>query len=109
GRLRCPACMAVFRTAYACCPLDGAPLKPGVDEPLLGATIADRYVIEEVIGEGAMGIVYRARHVRLPRSFAIKVLFGDLAADPIMRLRFAQEAAAASQLAHPNVVSVVDF
>src|SRR5690606_13735218 len=109
GRLRCPACMAVLRTAYACCPLDGAPLKPGVDEPHLCATNADRYDLEELIGEDALRLGSHPRHVLLPRSFANKVLFGDLAADPIMRLPFAQEAAAASQLAHPNVVSVVDF
>ena len=108
-RQRCPECLAVFRTEFSFCPSDGSSLEPCADEPLLGATIAERYVIEEVVGEGAMGVVYRARHVRLPRTFAVKVLFGDLAADPVMRMRFAQEAAAASRLAHPNVVSVVDF
>ncbi len=108
-RLRCPECLAVFRSKYGYCPQDGSELLPCGDEPLLGATIAERYVIEEIIGEGAMGMVYRARHVRLPRTFAVKVLFGDLASDAVMRLRFAQEAAAASQLSHPNLVPVVDF
>jgi tRNA A-37 threonylcarbamoyl transferase component Bud32 len=56
-----------------------------------------------------MGLVYKARHQRLPKSFAIKVLFGDMASDNRMRLRFAQEAAAACQLSHPNVVTVQDF
>ena len=108
-RLRCPECLAVFRTAFSFCPADGATLIQCVEEPLLGATIADRYVLEELIGEGAMGLVYRAAHVRLPRRFAIKVLFGDQASDARMRLRFAQEASAACRLSHPNVVTVVDF
>ena len=69
---------------------------------------ADRYVIEECIGEGGMGRVYRARHQKLSRRFAVKVLFGDHATDPTMRERFAREAEAASRLDHPNVVSVLD-
>jgi eukaryotic-like serine/threonine-protein kinase len=110
-RLRCPACLAVFRTGFDCCPADGnalVPSPPGTD-PLIGSELAGRYVIEGLVGEGSMGIIYRARHIRLPRQFAIKVLFGDLVADQRMRIRFAQEAALASRLSHPNVVSVVDF
>lgn len=56
-----------------------------------------------------MGRVYRARHQRMSRQFAIKVLFGDHATDPKMRDRFAREAEAASRLHHPNVISVTDF
>ncbi len=108
-RLRCPDCLAVFRTAFSYCPADGATLVEVAEEPLIGARIADRYVLEELIGEGAMGLVYRASHVHLPRRFAIKVLFGDHASDTRMRLRFAQEASAACRLNHPNVVTVVDF
>src|SRR5678816_3958446 len=108
-RLRCPECLAVFRTEFSYCPADGATLIQFVEEPLIGARIADRYVLEELIGEGAMGLVYRASHVRLPRPFAIKILFGDHASDTRMRLRFAQEASAACRLNHPNVVAVVDF
>ena len=108
-RVRCPTCLAVFRTGYLCCPFDGAPLDPQGDSVLSGVVLAERYLIEDMVGEGSMGLVYRARHAHIPRVFAIKVLFGDLVADPVMRLRFAQEAAAASKLSHPNVVSVVDF
>src|SRR5262249_42481056 len=107
-RLLCPLCLAVFRSRWICCPTDGAPLVPCGGHPLVDATIAGRYVIAQPIGEGSMGLVYRAHHVRLPREFAIKILFGELACEPLMRLRFAQEAAAASQLAHPNVVTVLD-
>jgi serine/threonine-protein kinase len=56
-----------------------------------------------------MGRVYRARHIRVSRRFAVKVLFGEHATDPKMRERFAREAESASRLAHPNVISVSDF
>ncbi len=56
-----------------------------------------------------MGRVYQARHQRVSRRFAIKVLFGDHATDEKMRERFAREAEAASRLEHANVISVVNF
>ncbi len=108
-RLRCPVCLAVFRTEFERCPNDGAELGPLDGDPLVGTLIAGRYVIDALVGEGSMGLIYRAHHASLPRRFAVKVLFGDLIADPRMRTRFAQEAALASRLGHPNVVSVVDF
>ncbi|MEQ9498839.1 MAG: serine/threonine-protein kinase [Deltaproteobacteria bacterium] len=105
----CERCCAVYRTAYSRCPLDGGHLVYRNDDPLVGGTLGGRYVIIECVGEGAMGRVYRARHNRVSRMFAVKVLFGDLAANEQMRARFAREAEAASRLTHPNVVSVVDF
>jgi hypothetical protein len=111
ARVRCPTCLAVFRTGFLCCPADGSSLDPWNAEadPLIGCEIAGRYVIESRVGEGSMGLIYRARHIHLPRPIALKILFGDLVSDPRMRLRFAQEAELASRLSHPNVVPVVDF
>ena len=109
ARLRCPTCLAPFRAVYSRCPKDGSPLAWSTVDPLIGTTIADRYVIEALVGEGAMGLVYRAHHARLSRLFALKLMFGDVAAEPAMRMRFAQEADVASRLSHPNVVSVCDF
>ena len=108
-RNACPKCLAVFRQSFVRCPLDGAELQQVDQEPLIGETLADRYIIEECIGEGGMGQVYRAKHTRMSRRFAIKVLYGDLAADNVMRARFSREAEAASRLTHPNLVAVTDF
>ncbi len=106
----CPACRSVYRSAFSRCPTDGATLELSARDPLLGETVGGVYVVEACVGEGAMGRVYRTHHHRLPRKkFALKVLLGDLAAEVAMRLRFAQEAEAASRLSHPNVVSVLDF
>jgi serine/threonine-protein kinase len=77
---------------------------------LVGATLADTYVIEAMIGEGAMGRVYRAHHKTLTNQrYAVKVLIGEHAASSIMRRRFAREAEIAGQLDHPNVVNVIDY
>ena len=81
---------------------------PAAFDPLIGQTIADRYALETVIGEGGMGRVYRARHVATGRRFAVKVLHAELAAHPKMRLRFEREAEATSRVAHRNVIGVVD-
>jgi serine/threonine-protein kinase len=107
--LVCSACGAAYKHGFERCPRDGTSLSPNAPDPLIGQVIDARYEIERAISEGAMGRVYLARHSRLSRRFAIKVLFGDLAAQPQMRARFAREAEAASRLEHRNLVSVVDF
>ncbi|ACY16557.1 serine/threonine-protein kinase [Haliangium ochraceum] len=99
----------MFRKGFARCPLDGAPLSPLSADPLEGTVFADRYVIEECVGEGGMGRVYRASHRHMSRQFAVKVLFGEHAAEQEMQARFAREAEAACRLSHPNVVTVIDF
>jgi eukaryotic-like serine/threonine-protein kinase len=109
ARFGCPKCLSVFRSGFPRCPLDGSVLQTLDDDPLIGFVLAERYVIEALIGEGGMGRVYRARHIRMSRRFAIKVLFGDLAADGKARSRFSREAESSSRLSHPNVVSVIDF
>ena len=67
-----------------------------------------RYEIVDLLGEGSMGEVYRARDLRLGRDVALKVLRPELAADPERLGRFEREARAASALNHPNVVSLFD-
>ena len=107
-RSSCPTCHARYHAGYACCPRDGAALLAGGIDPLIGTVLGGRYRIDGLIGEGGLGIVYRAHHVRMSRRFAIKVPFGDVAADPAMRARFAREAEAACRLSHPNVVAALD-
>ena len=66
------------------------------------------FVIERRLGVGGMGAVYAARHPRLPRLVALKVLNENLCSDPEFRARFEREAELAARVDHPNVVSVYD-
>jgi serine/threonine-protein kinase len=76
---------------------------------LLGKTIAGNYRIEEVIGVGGMGSVYRARQLSLDRMVALKVLHPRCSRDPQYVARFRVEAMAASRLEHPHSVRILDF
>ncbi len=67
-----------------------------------------RYLILEKLGEGGMGVVFKARHCKLGRVVALKILPPSFARSPELVLRFRREAQAAARLDHPNVVSVFD-
>ncbi len=85
---------------------DRAPAGP---DPLIGTLIAEKFEIEALMGEGAMGRIYRARHVALDRMIAIKVLHKHLGGEDRVAKRFHREAKAASRLSHPNSVQIIDF
>ena len=77
------------------------------DDPRLGTVVAG-YRIEERIGRGGMGVVYRAQHLNLQRRAAIKIIAPDLAESEGFRERFTREARIAAALQHPNIVTVYD-
>ncbi|HIE57754.1 MAG TPA: serine/threonine protein kinase [Anaerolineales bacterium] len=69
----------------------------------------DRYQLESRLGSGGMAMVYRAKDLMLERPVAIKILRADFSRDAAFRERFRQEAKAAANLSHPNIVTVHDF
>ena len=73
------------------------------------ATVGGRYALDGRLGEGGMGQVYRARHLQLGKAFALKIISPAFALDSAARARFNEEAKLASEITHPNIVSVVDF
>lgn len=76
--------------------------------PLAPGTELGPYEINELLGSGGMGEVYRARDCRLDRNVALKILPRDFCADQDRRLRFEREARASGQLNHPNVLAILD-
>jgi serine/threonine-protein kinase len=78
-------------------------------DPLENQTLDEKYHLEERLGEGGMGTVYRARHLLMDRPVAIKVLHPQFVENEAARTRFQLEARAAVRLHHPNAVSVTDF
>jgi tetratricopeptide (TPR) repeat protein len=100
----CPVCQRSFSATVQVCPDDGVLLTS--PDPLIGVVLDDRYEILEFIGLGGMSKVYKARQKELDRLVAIKMLKRDLTGDATNIARFRREAAAASQLTHPNLASV---
>ena len=107
---RCPTCENEYKDQLLYCPFDGEHLIVIAEEDTLIGTILDnKYRIDEKIGQGGMGKVYRATHVHMDTVVAVKVLHAELAADHIALERFRREARAAAQIRHPNAVAVTDF
>jgi CheY-like chemotaxis protein len=95
--------------------LRGRPGPPGPEagaaaaEPTADAVLAGKYLLESVIGSGAFGSVYRARHLGLDHRVAVKVLKAGSASSPEAAERFRREGVAACRVRHPNAVTVMDF
>src|SRR5499426_4758857 len=68
-----------------------------------------KYRIDQLLGEGGMGMVYRATHLGTKRTVAVKVIHPQFSAQREFVARFQREAEAAGRLRHPNVVDVTDF
>jgi serine/threonine-protein kinase len=103
----CQLCKTCYTDEVATCPTDGMPTVHTISgEPVLEG----KYQIECRLGQGGMGVVYKARHAYLKTQLAIKVILPDLVGnDPQLVTRFRQEALAAAAIRHQNVVSVTDY
>src|SRR4051812_4186981 len=107
----CPQCGTSYPPHVSICSLDGTLLsapEPAKD-PMLGSMIAGKYRIDAVLGRGGMGAVYRATHLMLNKTVAVKTIKPDLIESAEMVQRFQREARAATSLEHPNIVAVYDL
>ena len=75
----------------------------------LGRTIDDRYKIEQLLGQGGMGAVFLAEHIKLQKKVALKVILPQFAGNGEVAERFAREAMASAKLEHPHVASALDY
>ncbi|HVS82941.1 MAG TPA: serine/threonine-protein kinase [Pyrinomonadaceae bacterium] len=113
--LQCPRCGRQFPDNVHVCPDDLTPLRaddtnPDVPvDPLIGRVFDGKYRLDEQLGGGGMGTVYRATHLMIERPVAIKVLNQRFVGDQTAQERFRREARAAGRMHHPNAVTVTDF
>lgn len=114
--LHCPTCGRHYTSDFALCPEDQTPLQAdstvagaGPVDPLIGHTLDEKYRLEDRLGVGGMGTVYRARHLLIDRPVAVKVLNPRFVEDEAARARFRREAKACGRLQHVNAVTVTDF
>lgn len=113
--LHCPRCGRQFLNNEAVCPFDHAPLQAEATvadvliDPLLGRVFDGKYRLDERLGGGGMGTVYRATHLLIDRQVAVKVLSQRFVGDQTAQQRFRREARAAGRMQHPNAVIVTDF
>jgi serine/threonine-protein kinase len=103
----CQLCKNCYSDDVGTCPNDGMPTMHTIaGEPVLEG----KYHIESRLGQGGMGVVYKARHAYLKTQLAIKIILPDLVGnDPQLVTRFRQEALAAAAIRHQNVVAVTDY
>ena len=114
---RCPQCGQEYGDNTRFCEQDGQTLHtPDVPatrlvqpDQMLGRTLGGRYRFLEKLGQGGMGAVYKAQHVKMNRLTAVKILTSELAHNRQFVARFEREAEMASQIDHPHAVSIYDF
>ena len=110
-RRRCKTCGESYAESVIFCPQDGTALssraRASEPDPYVGQTLAGQFRVEGLIGEGAVGSVYRALQLGIERMVALKIMHRELAGNETLRGRFRREARVAGSLDHPNVVNVL--
>ena len=103
----CPTCNRLYGPKQATCTVDQTPTVDHV-KVLLGRTLGP-YQVEEVIGEGGMGVVYLGEHPTIGRKVALKVMRPELSLRDSLVERFIQEARSVNTIGHDNIVNIYDF
>ncbi len=111
---RCPKCNSFFDNSVDKCVYDGESLvevqvEATQSEGLEGKVVNDRYEVIASIGEGGMGMVYKAKDRRSGDDIALKVLHRDISGDERTVRRFFSEARVLASLTHPNIIRLYDF
>src|SRR5690606_28586716 len=81
----------------------------GDADGLVGTTVAGRFLVKRLLGQGGMGAVYAAEHTQLKKLVALKILHGTMSTNEEVVARFEREAVAAGKLVHPGIATASDF
>jgi serine/threonine-protein kinase len=112
GTHACPTCGQSYPADFLVCPRDATTLRTSSADPAdtwIGRVLADTYRIVKQLGEGGMGRIFEASHLRLAdRHVAVKVLGEEFVREPEIVARFEREVESASRVVHPHVIEVYD-
>jgi serine/threonine protein kinase len=107
--VNCPSCNADVLDIDVKCPRCGVALAATGAHRMLGQVVLSVYELVDVIGQGGMSVVYKARHKLTEQDVALKILPPELAAHSQVKSRFLEEAKALAALDHPNIVHLYNF
>jgi serine/threonine protein kinase len=111
----CPKCGKQIQAGGKFCPTCGSQVSTAAapaaasQDPYIGRKLDNKFLIQELLGVGGMGKVYKANQLSLDKAVCVKVLRSNMMADETLVGRFHREARAASRLNHPNSITVIDF
>ena len=108
--LTCLNCRRELAPAALFCPACGTPrVREGATDELIGKVLGERFLVQERMGQGKSGTIYRAEHVTLRRKVAIKVLHHELSRDDLAIERFRREATSVAEIDNEHIVEIHDF
>jgi len=107
--VNCPSCNADVLDIDVKCPKCGVALAATGAHRMIGQVVLSVYELVDVIGQGGMSVVYKARHKLTEQEVALKILPPELAAHSQVKSRFLEEAKALAALDHPNIVHLYNF
>ena len=108
--ITCAGCKHSYTETALYCPNCGrAKAREQVADPLVGKILGERFQIQELIGQGGSGTIYRAEHVTLRRKVGIKVLHNELSRDDLAVERFRREATTVAEIDNEHIVEIHDF
>ncbi|HEY4239883.1 MAG TPA: serine/threonine-protein kinase, partial [Kofleriaceae bacterium] len=108
--ITCAGCQHAYAETALFCPNCGRPkVREQLVDPLVGKLLGERFVVQELLGQGGSGTIYRAEHVTLRRKVAIKVLHAELSRDDLAVERFRREATTVAEIDNEHIVEIHDF
>jgi serine/threonine protein kinase len=110
ANITCAGCKHAYADTALFCPNCGRPkVREAIGDTLLGKILGERFLVQELLGQGASGTIYKAEHVTLRRKVAIKVLHDELSRDDLAVERFRREATTVAEIDNEHIVEIHDF